>query len=390
MNNRFDETIKLEQNLFRVRKGNLFGLYKNEQEILPPEFLNIIYYREVVIVTHKNYKMSIYFIDINKLTEEYDDILLHEKIIIVELNKKKGAFSYEGKCLLDTQYFKIEVKNHFIVVFIQENKQGLFSYEGIKIIPIKYSKLHFKKDFIEVFSNNKIGIISFEGKIILPIEYDSIEYLTNTLIKVKQKENVRDKGKEGIFSFTGETILPVIFDEISFFTKNLFLVTLNKKEGLFSLDGKLILPITFESLDKYNDNFIILTQNGNDGIFSIEKGSIMLPCIYSRLKFLPELILASYNGQTDIFRQEKKIISFPDTDIRFLSHNKSYIGLYDMMSSEIIILCRNTLTKKCSVKFKSKYDFCIKFCKHNFYVYEQINIIDRICNVFNYEEKQEF
>ncbi|MCI8443698.1 MAG: hypothetical protein HFJ37_00710 [Clostridia bacterium] len=297
----------------------------------------------MAIVTHKNFKVSIYFINTKKLTAEYDNILLDNQVIIVALNGKKGVYSYEGKCLLSVEHFNIIPTEKFLIVHLDDDKtQGVYSYTGIEILPPKYSHLRFFYNFIEVGLEEKKGIYSFKGNMIIPVGYNFIEYnFSNKVIKV------RTNHKEGLFSFDGKLILPVIFDKIYIWDDDsLFQVVLNRKMGLFSFDGKLILPIIFDKLDSYKHSFISLHQNGKEGLFSIENRTLIIPCIYSKITFYQNIIL----GDRDLFDMSTyKQITSLTAEEEFITCNEFYIVIYNNNSSNIVILQKSTLEKKCSV-----------------------------------------
>jgi len=211
-----------------------------------------------------------------------------------------GAYSYNGKAILETAYLKIsQIKDYFKVVDCNQNiglyhfvngvliqiikpakyldirvqeqgivvykeinsskLKGYYSLDGKEIIEPKYVNINFNSDGIYVTTlDDKIGFFSYQGNVIVPPIYDGINPLNNSFIVYKQtKKGIK---KYGLYTKEGAQVLKTRYD--GYITKSPYAIfTIGQLYSVYDLiTGKRILPLKFRNLDIYY-NVIYATED---------------------------------------------------------------------------------------------------------------------------------
>lgn len=228
----------------RVKKDNLFGLFHEEQQLLPIEFDWI---GLVLTLTSSKYE---YCINASK-------------------NGGWGMYDSLGNLILPHNYdeIKYEPTNSVEGFLVKKNdKYGYFTVDGSKI-PVIYDSIivdyyHLKCLIVE--KDGCFGALSTKGDVLLPIEYESIKTLPR--MQAKGRLLVETTTGVGIYLETGECIIKPIFDKIY-----------------------------------YSGGLLVSEKDGSLGLLSNKEGNILIPAEYEDIKMLPNAVATKHNGMWNLW-----------------------------------------------------------------------------------------
>lgn len=132
------------------------NLFKNKPELIVPEEFDMIRTTSMAIGVRKGEKSGLYSYEGKIIVPiEYSRIITGEKVVIVLKNEVRpneskyaifgdkeiglqggredgicGVYSYDGKHILEDEYFKIEEKLTGIKAWVDEKNYKMFSFEG--------------------------------------------------------------------------------------------------------------------------------------------------------------------------------------------------------------------------------------------------------------------
>nr|WP_315158013.1 WG repeat-containing protein [uncultured Flavobacterium sp.] len=354
LNYSFDN-ILIYKNAAIISKNSKKGLIAGGKLILNPVYDNISI--DGKVLTDKDYiKKTLdknkYFIDNTP-----------QNIFITEIGHKKGLIE-NGIRIYDDEMDKIS--NDYlrgIIIVEKDKKKGAYLPRTKQKIDIEYDIINCDGTrFIELKKGSLSGMVDYKLNQILPLEYDDIQVMgmQSSLKIIKNK-------KQGWASAKGEILIPAMYDEIDDFNmflsdadsfKNLFKVKNNDLTGVINLSNKEIIPIAFEYIFERKNFICGKTKDGKFGLYK-KDGSVILKPEYNfvfesdneKSKLLFALKGASYSiintdGKTIydntikkygyILNEDNLICPFFDTEKSFLllQDAKNKYGVYDEINQK--------------------------------------------------------
>lgn len=270
--------IKHEKDIYLIAsKNGQYGLYKNNKELIKPEYQSIIYTENGALILEKNGLFGI----ANKKGEikvepkysqiEENGIYLYAKssrendVYDSNGNKKEMSFS---KFVFETEnedYRITTLINNGITYYGVESKQGETILENI----YNYIEYAFDDYFIVANQNEKYGVINSNGRVFLDIKYDLIQKIRNkNILQISSRKN--DKLK--IYSSNLEEVVSIKSAILQ--NENNYLKVSNKNQQIFLDNNGNIIEESSEIVQ--ND----LKKKLPDSIKDFKKQQITLDDVY--------------------------------------------------------------------------------------------------------------
>lgn len=239
LNTEFNDIIRVkdEKELYLiVSKNGKYGIYKNNKQIIKPEYQSIIYTENGAFIIEKNGQFGI----ANKKGEikvepkyseiEQNGIYLYAQSSIEndvydsDGNKKDMSFSKSVYETENENYRITTLINNDVTYYGIENKQGGTLVENI----YSYIEYAFGDYFIVENKDEKYGIINADGREILDIKYDLIQRIRNkNMLQLSSRKNE----KTTIYSSKLEEVVSMKSATIQ--NEEDFVKIYNKKEKVF-------------------------------------------------------------------------------------------------------------------------------------------------------------
>ncbi|WP_281226622.1 WG repeat-containing protein [Flavobacterium aquiphilum] len=349
------DNILIYKNSAIISKNSKKGLIAEGKLILEPIYDNIS--RDGKVLTDKDYiKKTLdknkYFIDNTQ-----------QNIFITQLGQKQGLIENGVRIYADEMD---KINNDYlrgIIIVEKDKKQGAYLPHTKQKIDMDYSSINCDGTrFIELKKNNLSGMVDYKLNQILPSEYDDIQVMgMESAFKI-----IKNK-KQGWASAKGEILIPTMYDDIDDFNmflsdgesfKGLFKVKNNDLTGVIDQSNKIILPLNFEFIFERNAFICGKTMDGKFGLYK-KDGSVILKPEY---KFIFEsengsskLLFALKESSYSIINKEGKTIydnsikkygyilneynlvcPFFDTENSFLllQDTKNKYGVYDEVNQK--------------------------------------------------------
>jgi WG containing repeat len=166
---------------------------------------------------------------------------VHEGFIRVGSYDKTGFIDKTGKLVIPPIYKfdGVEFSNG-LVRLRKDNKYHVFNKNGKSIIPEGYKFKTLRNGLVVAMKDNKYHILDKSGEIISPDHYDDIEFLSDSILKVKIANTY------GLLDESMNTIVPVEYDDIRTYKDDLVAVSQGKKWGFINKKGKVVIPIEYQ------------------------------------------------------------------------------------------------------------------------------------------------
>lgn len=173
---------------------------------------------------------------------DYSSIVGHNKIFIVEKDKKFGIIDLYGKLITKIEYDNIVTSS---ISYYSDNKPYIAN------------------------KGNKYYLLNNSGEFIIDIFYSSIKYLAELSEQGASKsdfsffvvQNPKSK-KLGLVDLFGKEVITPVYDEIVFKHGNIILVGQNKKLGLFDIiKNKYIVPVEYDQIIVDKNSYIAIKGN---------------------------------------------------------------------------------------------------------------------------------
>ena len=237
----YNEIIRIdnsEEELLIVSQNGQYGLYKNNKEIVEPQYQSIIY---------------------------------EDGILIIQKNQNYGVMNLEGEIIIDTKYSSIE-KNGIYLYARNSEESAVYDISGNKT-DISFNKTVYDVEntdyrIVTVLNNEKIyyGIENKEGTSLVNTSYSYIEYLFKDYFIAKN-----DDGKLGVINANGREIINLEYELVQKIKdKNILQIlgTDSNETQLYSSD--LINVCTMEGATIENEtNYIRIYNEDEERFFDI-------------------------------------------------------------------------------------------------------------------------
>ncbi len=189
---------------------------------------------------------------------------------VTDFQRKKAAFSAEGKQLTPFAFDGISFSNTAIIVK-KDGKEGIYSTDGREILPCEFKHVSANEEYIYVYKqvNGKElkGLYSLEGKVLVPCEYTSV-YPHRTYISVSNDDWTASTSSSGIYSLKGEEVVPCKYS-IQYLTKE------NSRIQMFNIKDQqsvafVVIGETGEVLVPFN-KYQGMEETAVTGLFSVKR-----------------------------------------------------------------------------------------------------------------------
>jgi hypothetical protein len=255
---------------------------------------------------------------------------------------KQGILSPFGKCLIPTQYNKIEETYSYPYWFVKKNhKTGIYAIKLLRsenIIPCIYDSIgltsNYKPKFI-IKDNKKLGILDEKGQVILPIVYDQISRIDSDIYQLRKNQTTS-------YFFNYKTIIDSI-DIGQYFTvsrgrflderASYYIASKGRKKGMLDKDGNVIIHFQYDNIlgkDQNQDTHDILAVQKDSlwGIIDYNE-KIIVPLKYSDLQYyLGSYIILGDKHQKYFynFATNKYITDYTFEEIRYVTDDYSVVS----------------------------------------------------------------
>ena len=247
LNIEYSEIIRIENKeevyLIAAKKGQ-YGLYKENKQLIKPEYQSIIYTENGALIIEKHEKFGIANLKGETKVEpkytkiEEDGIYLYAQnqdencVYDSDGNKKEMSFSKSIYKTENDDYRITTLVNNDITYYGIENSQGT------KLADNEYSYIEyaFEDYFIVEDKNEKYGVINANDKKIIEIKYDLIQKIRNkNMIQVLNRKNNKTK----VYSSVLEEV--VSMKDASIQNEDNYIKIYNKNEEKYlDKDGNII------------------------------------------------------------------------------------------------------------------------------------------------------
>ena len=230
---------------------------------------------KVYLIAATNGKYGVYKENKQIMKPEYQSIVYTENgVLIIEKNKQFGIANLEGKVKVETKYTKIEEDG--IYLYAQNQSENDVYDSNVNKIDMNYSKSVYEteneKYRITTLINNDItyyGIENNQGKSLVANSYNYIEYAYGDYFIVEDKNE-----KYGIINANGNEIIEVKYDLIQRIrNKNLIQVLTKKGNKIIIYSSKLKEVISLKNASVQNEENHIKVYNKDEEIYIDKDGN---------------------------------------------------------------------------------------------------------------------
>jgi len=225
------------------------------------------------------------------LTPAYDSVCkLGENAILLELGRKYGLATRQGKVLVQPSYDKIDTGRYGSINFFkitQNGKKGVIDENGTLRIPPEYDDVvryngkglsivklggklgcvgedgkpaleplydrvdefgYRKQKTARIWQNGKQGLINKKGEVLVKPLYEYVDDFQNGKTGV-----MKQNGKYGMIGEHGEVVSAASWDNISIDHRyGVAIIKRNKKYGLMDMTGRVFLEPFYDHIDSFN------------------------------------------------------------------------------------------------------------------------------------------
>ena len=365
---KYDEVVIVDNDLFCIRTGNLWGFADSKgNTILPPtlssygEFYGT-YFKDAVTTDGK--KIYVY-IDRSK---EFTSIHTFDKIFYMNEgvapfydNGKWGYIKKNGEIIACSKEFEeLGVFTEGMGLIKKNGLYGFIDIYGNEKIPYIYEEVDiFINGFAKVQLNGKWGIIDSLGQLRADYEYDEISDFTNNFAVVRKgiKNNVLDTSFNKKFEDT-----PIFIREYtSEIGEDYMIFKENHKYGYLYLGNeenrKAEIPASFDYALPFKKGFAKVRIDNNYAIINTD-GEYVLPPIFSTLSSFDYFGIAEYSVYYNIQDMTKTGFLVRNNDIimvmaydslklldrqTFLVSNDNKFGIVNISNDVIIPLAYSSI-----------------------------------------------
>ena len=245
LNTEFNEIIRVnnQKNVYIIAaKDGKYGLYKENKQVIKPEYQSIVY--------------------------------CENGAILIEKNQQYGIANLKGEIKVDTKYLQIEENG--IYLYAHNSKENeVYDSEGNKV-DMSFSKNVFETTNvnyrISTIINNDVtyyGIEDKQGRTLVDNNYNYIEYAYGDYFIVEDM-----KEKYGVINANGDIILEVKYDLIQKIrNKNIIQLLSRKNSDIKIYSSKLEEVVSMKSANVQNENDFIKIYNKKEEIFLDRDGN---------------------------------------------------------------------------------------------------------------------
>lgn len=229
--------ITKEKDIYLIAsKNGQYGLYKENKQLIKPEYQSISYTDNGGIILEKNGQFGIANlrgeIKVNPKYSEIEDkgVYLYAKnsnsndVYDVQGNKQELSFN--------KTIYKTENENYRVTTIINNDNEyyGIENKNGTELVSTNYKYIEYiyKDYFIAENDEEKYGIINSNGKVLVDFENDLIQ-------KIKNKDAVQaiNRKNEEIKIYSSSIKLTAEMDNANLINKNDYIILYNKKDKIF-------------------------------------------------------------------------------------------------------------------------------------------------------------
>ncbi len=327
----YDDEEELSNKLFKVKKGEYWGVVNHNNDIIIPlEYDYIGVSSNGVIKAKKNAKYGL----INETGElllpiNYDNLEEYDHgIVKAQKDGEYGLINVNGKILLPFDYDDLGEYSNCIIVAKKYGKWGIIDEDGKIVIPFEYDYIYHPKHnkTIRAKSNGCWGVINRNNEQIIPFVFDEIAAFINGRAKAKQY-------KWGIIDESGNTVCPFEYDKIvddseafwrvakinytrenrpirrqnrwgGIYYKDNYWTISHEKWGMVNFDGKIIIPCEYDTIYSPINGIIRCKKNKKWGCLN-EKNEIIIPFEFDYInQFIEGKAEAQKNSRTGYINEK--------------------------------------------------------------------------------------
>ncbi len=209
-----------EENVLKVRKGELYGLIDlSGKEILKPKYqeINSLKGTKNSLIIKQNDKLGLSDNKGNVIIEpEYKEIKSIQEnyqngYIVVDQDNKYGIIDFTSQVIIDASYEDIkQITGNHMYVIKQDGKWKLINSKKETLIEDVNEVTQILEDKIVIKKDNKYGVLQASGEEKIKPEYEELSNVFNDYYLAKKS------GKYGIINSANEPILPFQYSKITY------------------------------------------------------------------------------------------------------------------------------------------------------------------------------
>ncbi|MCS7076882.1 MAG: WG repeat-containing protein [Bacteroidia bacterium] len=267
----------LNENYTKVEYNYLWGLLKENKEVIPCEY-------EEIDFNHK-----------------------YDNLVLVRRNNKNGYLNLRTmKEIIPCMYEEAGKVSEGLIPVKKGSKWGFVDTSDKIIIPFEYDfASSFSEGFAVVGKDGKSGVIHKSGKTIIPLEYQKVKPFSDGLAAVYKNE------EWAYYTQSGEKItLKIRYDEVYSFKGDKAFVRIGNNLGMINRNGEQIIPCKW-----YRRDF-------DEPCFS-DEGEVICDLVES-------VAVIDFDAEGKLKKNEKKIktSNVPINYIGFLENLKDSLVVY--------------------------------------------------------------
>lgn len=316
---------------FILAKNGQYGIYKNQDEIIKPEYQSIRYEAgNDVFVIEKNKKYGA----TNREGKEiipitYNQIDITGIYLYAKNDQGTIIYNKDGKQMdLDSSTAVLKVNDTDYQIQIKttksENNYGVSDKNGNKLISQNYSYIEYLYDnyFIACNKDGKIGVLDDKESTKIDFNYTTLQKIENTKLLKAINNNT---GITSIYSEKMEEILNL--DKAKIKKEDNYIKIYNDNETKYISISE---EKEISNIEAYSNNTLFAKlQNGKWG-FCDKDGNIKIEAKYDKVTEFNEYGFASIklNNQWGSINEKGEIVVEPKYKITESSEEPSFIGEY--------------------------------------------------------------
>lgn len=226
-------------------------------------------------------------------------------IIYKQDDGKWGAFSEDGKVLMNAQFDSIGLKMEDMLIVYKNGLSGLYNLKGKEVLPAQFQLIgEYGNGMFPVKKDDKYGYAAKYGKVIIKPQYNEAAPFINRVAVVK-KENA------GVIDQRNQIVIPFNYSEIiQNAGGSYFAAKQNTKFYLFDLAGKKITEESFDSVKTEDSTaYVRVKKEGKTSFYNINSKNYSFAGAFDQAAaFNHGFAFVSSGGRWGVINEEGKFI----------------------------------------------------------------------------------
>lgn len=240
----YNEIIRVdnsEEEILIVSENGQYGLYKNNKEIIEPQYQSIIYEDDNILIVQKNQNYGVMNLDGDIIIDiKYSSVEKNGIYIYAKNSEENAVYDVTGNKIdisFNKTVYEVDNTDYRIVTVLNNEKiyYGIENSNGTTLVNTLYSYIEylFEDYFIAKNEDGQLGVINANGKEMINLEYELVQ-------KIKDKNilQILDTDSNETRLYSSDLVNICTMEDATIENKTNYIRIYNEnEERYFDVDG---------------------------------------------------------------------------------------------------------------------------------------------------------